>query len=358
MQLVHDSRFKKVKKVLVTGATGFIGGHLASALLRRGIEVKCLVRRTSDTQRLSEMGARFVQGDITSAEAVVTAVRDVDCVYHLAGAVKALSAKRLWQVNAAGTQKLVEVCAAQSTPPTLLLVSSIAAAGPSSSEHPNRESDPPRPLSDYGRSKRGGEVAAAKAAGKVPITIVRPPIVFGPRDTTTLMLFRPIMRFGVNVIPGSRQRKYSFIHSDDLVDALIAASEKGKRLADADSGENGFKQGCYFVGYDPPVTHREFGDIVGQATGRNGVRSLVAHDLFVRAGGRLLDAYAQVRRQPQIFSFDKAREATAGSWTCSGELIDTECGYRPSGDFAQRICQTAEWLYENGWLKSKRTCRD
>jgi len=322
------------------------------------MDVKCLVRRTSDSRRLSELGARLVEGDITSAEAVVTAVRDVDCVFHLAGAVKALSAKRLWQVNAVGTEKIVEACAARSAPPTLLLVSSLAAAGPSSSDRPNRESDPPRPVSKYGRSKRSGEVAAAKVANKMPITIVRPPIVFGPRDTTTLMLFRPIMGFGVNVIPGSRHRKYSFIHSDDLIDALITVSEKGKRLAGADNGEKGFEQGCYFVGHDPPVTHSEFGDIVGQAAGCNGVRSLVAHDLLVRAGGRLLDVYAQVRRQPQIFSFDKAREATAGSWTCSGELIDAECGYRPSASFAERIGQTAQWLLENGWLKSKRTCPD
>lgn len=347
-----------MKRVLVTGATGFIGGHLASTLVRRGVDVKCLVRPTSVCQRLSEMGVRLVEGDITSATAVATAVKDVDLVYHLAGAVKSLTAKKLWRVNVDGTRNVVDACAARTTPPTLLLVSSIAAAGPSLQDRAKRESDPARPVSNYGRSKRGGEVAAAAVADKMPVTIVRPPIVFGPHDATTLMLFRPIKRYGVTVVPGSRQRQYSFIHSDDLVDALIVVAERGKRLAGADDGENGFKQGCYFVGYDPPVKHSEFANLVGQALARKRVRSLVAHDLLVRTGGRLVDVYAHARRQPQIFSLDKAREATAGSWTCSAELIDAECGYRPSASFAERVSQTAKWLCENGWLTSKRTDRD
>lgn len=341
-------------KVLITGATGFIGGHLARALVQRGDEVKCLVRPTSKSQRLAELGARVVEGDVTSPESVREAVKDADYVYHLAGAVKALTPGRMWQANTTGSQTVAEACAARTTPPTLLHVSSIAAAGPSNSDQPKRESDPCCPVSRYGRSKRGGEVAAAKVADRMPVTIVRPPLVFGPRDGATLALFRPIRRHGVLAVPGSRRHKYSFIHSDDLVDALIASAESGKRIAFPDDGATGFSQGCYFVGYDPPVTYCEFGRIVGKAVGREHVRSVRFHKYLVRFGGRIVDTYAQVRRQPQIFSFDKAKEAVAGSWICSSELIEAECGFQPACSFEERISETANWLFQHGWLRAHR----
>jgi nucleoside-diphosphate-sugar epimerase len=328
---------------------------LASALLQRGNEVKCLVRPTSNSQHLEEMGAQLVEGDVTSPESVRAAVKNVDYVYHLAGAVKALTPRLMWQSNTTGTQTVVDACAARTTPPTLLHVSSIAAAGPStSSDQPKRECDPCRPVSRYGRSKRGGEVAAAKVAGRMPVTIVRPPVVFGPRDGATLALFRPIRSHGVLTVPDSRKHRYSFIHSDDLVDALILSAEEGNRISFPEDGTEGFGQGCYFVGYDPPVTYVEFGNIVARAVGRERVRSVRVHKYFVRSAGRIVDVYAQVRRQPHIFSFDKAKEAVAGSWTCSSDLIGTECGFRPAHSLEERISETADWLFEHGWLRAHR----
>ena len=171
-------------------------------------------------------------------------------------------------------------------------------------------------------------------------------------------MFRPIHRFGILTVPSSRKYKYSFIHSDDLVDALIASAEEGKRVAYPNDGTDGFEQGCYSVGYSPPITYCEFGSVVGRAVGRKRVRSVRALDIFVRFGGRVTDVYAQLRRQPQIFSYDKAREAVAGSWTCSTELIETECGFHPAYSFAERVQQTADWLLENGWLRARRHCEE
>jgi len=327
---------------------------LASALLQRGNEVKCLVRPTSNSQHLDKIGAQLVEGDVTSPESVRAAVKDVDYVYHLAGAVKALTPSQMWKANSTGTQTVVDACSARTTPPTLLYVSSIAAAGPTSSDQPKRECDPCRPVSRYGRTKRRGEVAAAKVADRLPVTIVRPPIVFGPGDGATLALFRPIRKHGVLTVPGSRKHKYSFIHSDDLVDALIVSAESGRRIAFPDDGTEGFGQGCYFVGYDPPVTYVDFGNVVAQVVGRERVRSVRVYKYLVRFGGRIVDIYAQVRRQPQVFSFDKAKEAVAGSWICSSDLIETECGFQPARSFEERISETADWLFEHGWLRAHR----
>jgi len=344
-----------MNRVLITGATGFIGGHLAAALVRRGDSVKCLVRSKYKARQLAGMGAQLIEGDVNAPDSLAAVVKDVDCAYHLAGAVRSLTGKEMWRVNAGGTRAIVDACAALGTPPTLVLVSSLSAAGPSAPDHPRRESDPCRPVSNYGRSKRAGEAAAANAAGRLPVTIVRPPIVFGPRDWSTLMFYRPVKRFGVLAVPNSRQNRYSFIHSDDLVHALIAAAEKGTRLAPGNDGAEGFEQGCYFVAYGRPVTYCQFGALIAKSLGRHRIRHVRAGDFVMRAGGKVSDVVAQIRRKPPLFSFDKAKEATAGSWACSPKLIEAECGYRPSANFAQRVNQTARWLFENGWLRAPRS---
>jgi nucleoside-diphosphate-sugar epimerase len=116
----------------------------------------------------------------------------VVAVYHLAGLVKAIQVRQLYQVNCQGVANVARACAAQITPPTLLVISSLAAMGPSSPQRPRLESDPPAPVSHYGRSKLAGEQAARQWARDAPITILRPPVVFGERDPATYEIFRPI----------------------------------------------------------------------------------------------------------------------------------------------------------------------
>lgn len=343
-----------MNRVLITGATGFIGSHLAEALVQHGDSVKCLVRSKSKCRQLAGLDVQLVEGDVTAAESVAAAVKGVDCVYHVAGAVRAVTGQAMWRANAVGTKTVVDACAAADSPPTFLFVSSLAAAGPSPADRPHRESDPCRPVSNYGRSKRAGEVAAAKVADCMPITIVRPPIVFGPRDRSTLMLFRPVKRFGVLAVPSSFQNQYSFLHSDDLVDAMIAAAKYGKRLAAGNDGAEGFEQGCYFVAYDPPVTYCQFGELVAKSLGRRKFRRVRVSDSIIKMGGRISDVAARIRRKAPLFSYDKAREATAGHWVCSPRLIEAECGYRPAASLALRVEQTARWLFEHGWLRAPR----
>lgn len=341
-------------RALITGASGFIGSHLAAALTRRGYDVTCLVRANSATGILSKLGVRLVQGDLADAVSIKRAVNNVDQVYHVAGAVKAVTAKQLWDVNAAGTRNVADACAARQTPPTLVYVSSIAAAGPSTEQRPLRESDICRPISNYGRSKRGGEVAVARVADRLPATIVRPPLVFGPRDRNTLLMVRPVWRFGTLSVPGSRQRRYSFIHSEDLADALVAAAEKGRRIQRSCDQDEGFQQGCYFAAYGRAVTYCQFGNLVADIMERSRLRIVRAPDRLVRFTGRCFDLVAHVCRKPQIFSLDKAIEATAGSWSCSTELIRRECEFSSVGSLETRLQQTIEWLFDNRWLRSRR----
>ncbi len=219
-----------MSKVLVTGAAGFIGSHVIRALLERGDEVTGLVRKTSSLDRLKSLGIELAYGDVTDRASLAAAVPRRQTVYHLAGCTLALRAERYYQVNEQGVRNLAETCAAQDTPPVLVTVSSLAAAGPAPDDRLRTPDDPPAPVSHYGRSKRAGELAAEQFAARVPITIVRPPIVLGEADQYGLPMFRSIAWFGVHPVPGLGRRRYSVVHAADLARLLILAAERGSRL--------------------------------------------------------------------------------------------------------------------------------
>ncbi len=200
-------------RVLVTGGTGFIGRHLVRRLVGLGDEVACFVRRSSEVEDLERMGVEFRYGDVTDFESVRAAVRDVDAVYHLAGVIRTVGQGDMPAVNEGGTANLVKACAQLETPPAVVFVSSIAATGPSR-DGPLVESDKPEPVSLYGRSKLAAERAARRWSGEVPVTTIRPPIVFGEHDKETLELFRMADR-GWHVIPGLKARRVSLVHASD-----------------------------------------------------------------------------------------------------------------------------------------------
>jgi len=336
-------------RALVTGATGFIGWHLVRRLAERGDDVSCLVRPTSQVAALARWPVRFVSGDVTELTNLEAAVAGCDVVYHLAGVTSALRRADMYRVNAEGVANVAKACAGQATPPKLIVVSSLAAARPAPDGLAVRESDEPAPVSVYGRSKRAGELAARQHAANVPITIVRPPIVFGEGDRALLPLFRGIARWGVHVVPGFFDKRYSLVHADDLAQSLLLAGERGARLA-AD-GNTSPGQGVYFVAADETPTYAELGRMVGEALGRRRVLVVRQAHAVVWSVAATTQTLGWLRRRPFAFNWDKAREATAGSWLCSAELIRRETGFAPAASMLERLRQTAEWYRQRNWVR-------
>ncbi len=337
----------------VTGATGFIGGRLVRQLLRRGDDVVCLVRASSNREPLLAMAAdlpgtlRFAVGDVLDEDSLATAVQGVDVVFHLAAMLKAPWHADFLRTNAEGTGHVAKACAGRSTPPVLVAVSSIAAAGPSPEGRARREDDPAAPISRYGHSKRNGELAAEAYAAQVPTTLVRPPVVFGPHDTASLPLFLGAAR-GIQLVPTLAESTMSMVFVDDLAWAIAAAGAKGERLPPTPSAQPGV--GVYFAAHDEQPTVAQVGRDIGAALGRD-VRVLRVPSWLTLGVGAAGEALARLRDQPSIVNHDKTVEATAGSWTCSAAKAHRDLGFAPPRSLRERLGETALWYQEQGWLR-------
>jgi nucleoside-diphosphate-sugar epimerase len=337
-------------KVLVTGASGFIGTCLTEMLRRRGDEVRCLVRKTSRVERLRELGAGLVYGDITDLDSVRAALPGIEFVYHLAGCIMAVRSETFRRVNHGGATNIGRACAEQSRPPVLVSVSSLAAAGPSPDGRLLSETDRPVPVSEYGRSKRAAELALEQYAHRVPITVVRPPIVFGQGDRVTLAMFQPIERFGIHLVPSLAQWRYSLIHVDDLVNLLLRAAERGTRLRPPGSDGAAEHRGYYFAAGESHPTYAELGQLIGALMGRRSVAviPLARPLIWIVAGG--VEMASRLCHRPFILNCDKAREATAGSWACSSRRASEELRFSVAAPLAERLRQTISWYREHQWL--------
>ena len=337
--------------VLLTGGSGFIGSYLSRVLAERGLNVRCLVRSTSDKEELEKQGASLVVGDLSDRESLTRAIKGVDVVVHAAGVMKSLTYQEMMCVNSEGTSNLVSVCAKRTSPPVFVLVSSIAAAGVAIPGRPLREKDDCKPVSKYGLSKRAGEIAAAAFADRLPVTVVRPPIVFGGGDRHGFHLFQPIWRFGIHPVPGMRHRReVSLIHAADLSEGIVLAAERGSRVIKDDAEREHFQQGCYFVSDPQHVRYSQLGTLIGRAMGRRRIIKLPSPDLVVVTLGGVNSCLARLSRRACVFSFDKAREGTAGNWICSPERIQQELGFAPKASLEDRLQETVDWYRTNNWF--------
>ncbi len=239
-------------------------------------------------------------------------------------------------------------------PPVLVAVSSLAAAGPSQPDQPRREIDPNAPVSDYGRSKLAGERALRTLADRVPITIVRPPIVFGEGDPAMLRVYLPIWRIGVHMVPGWAPNRFSLIHAADLVELLVLAAARGRRLLpiDPNGPESGAwaAQGIYFAACPETPTYGELGRMIAAAMGRRVLVMPTAAPVVWMVAGAAEGFHRLFFRRPAYFNLDKAREATAGSWVCSPQAAAEELGFSVTVSLQDRLRQSVEGYRAAGWM--------
>lgn len=337
-----------MQTAFVTGATGFIGRHLVDRLVDRGCEVRCLVRPGSTPAATTRPGVGLVTGTLDDDASYRHALVGCDVVYHLGGLVAATRKADLLRVNGTGTKRLADACCALPRPPRVIFMSSLAAAGPTPRGRDLRdESDGPVWVSHYGASKRAGEVALQQRADRLPITILRPGIVYGPDDPKMAGLLRAIRVTGIHFTVGFRTPPLSLIHVDDMVDLACAAAERGETLDHDPAG--GYSPSGYYLACDDRdhPTYGQFGRLVGRAIGRR---------VFVwplwRWVGRLVGLAAETLFTPDgkgnLLSLDKVREATVRSWACSSAKARAQLGFAPPSPLEDRLREMAESLAARG----------
>lgn len=207
-------------KILLTGATGFVGSHTARLLRENGHDVLALVRKSSKHRDLQNIGVKLVFGDLSDSDAPLPHIPQVDSVLHVAGIIKARNAREFHAVNAAGTARLIDALAGQKDLKRFVLVSSIAARGPNASMS---DTTGKGPVSQYGHSKLAGEEIARARIPAQNLVILRPPIVYGPGDTETLTLFK-MFKAGFFTMVGSQESRMSFVFVGDLARILMHAA--------------------------------------------------------------------------------------------------------------------------------------
>ena len=321
-------------RVLVTGATGFVGSHLVEALRDRGDEVTALARSPTKAAPLSQAGVRVVPGDLHDPTALHKAVADQDVVFHVAGMIAAKSETEFLRANRDGTANLVDT-AQRTGRPRLIFVSSMAAGGPSRPGQPLRGDEPPAPLTQYGRSKL--EAEAVVRASPLPWCIVRPPVVYGPRDYEILKVFRFAKR-GIAPILGDGRQEISTIYAPDLARAIIATATAPAAV------------GRIYYACDPVwTTSAGFMTAVGEAMGRTILMVPVAEPI-ARGLLSVTGAAAALTGRATLLTRDKAKEFFAPAWTGDPATLTRETGWVPASDLAGGLRATAAWYREAGWL--------
>ncbi len=324
-------------KALVTGGTGFIGSHLVEALLKKGFEVRCLVRDPGQLKWLAGLDVETVQGDTEAAAGLSAAVAGVDYIFHAAGITKAAKARDYYRINAQGTENLLDAALREARQVRkFVLVSSQAAAGPSSEGIPRREEDDPAPVSDYGRSKLLAERHALAVKGDLNIAIVRPSSVYGPRDRDIFVFFGMVRKGFRTAFFEKRQLSVCFV--SDIVEGTIRAA-----LEDTKSGD------AFFMAYPDVLDWDSIGEAIACALGVK-ARRLVIPVPLMGAVALCAEALSALSGKPALLNRQKMAEIRQRFWVVDTKKAEEVLKFRARVDFQAGAKITAEWYRLHGWL--------
>lgn len=325
-------------KALVTGGTGFIGSHLTEALIRKGVQVRCLLRKTSDLKWLKGLPIEFVYGDCNDKISLEKAVRGVDWVFHLAGVTKAIREETYFKINGLGTQNLIHACLKNNPRlQKIIYISSQAAAGPSRDGCGKTESDPCEPVSFYGRSKWVGEESVVAHAHELPVLILRPSAVYGPKDKDIFAFFKCLSR-RVKPCPIGPDQHLSLCYVQDIVQGILLAVETQTK-----SGE------IFFLSDGNDYRMENIGDILAQAMGITAFRIRVPKPMIW--GIACFSEYlSKFFRRPALLNKDKAKELIQKDWVCDITKAKIFLGFEPKVSLSEGAKLTFEWYKKEKWL--------
>lgn len=326
-------------KVLVTGATGFVGSHVVDVLLERGHEVFYIARKTSNFRWLEGKSATRVDGSLFDVNSLRPAVEGMDVVIHVAGLTAAKNEAEFLKGNRDATQNLLDAIRAYA--PSLrryVHISSLAVCGPAVQlDEPITEESPLKPITAYGRTKKLAEQCVT-ACSDIPWTIIRPPAVYGPRDEAILTFFQTINK-GLASFIGFDEKRVSLVHVRDLARGIVDAA-----FADVAVGQT------YFISSDETYTWDQISAVTASIMGkRKLLRLRLPHSVVLSIAGTV-GFFGKLAGKPPVLDYEKGIDLTQKYWICSTTKARRELGYRQEMSLADGIRDTVEWYRGASWL--------
>ncbi|MBC8285417.1 MAG: NAD(P)-dependent oxidoreductase [Nitrospinae bacterium] len=335
---MNETSYLKDSKALVTGANGFIGSHLVDSLLSSGCEVHCLVRKTSNLRWLQSKEVQLHFVDLGDSNFKIPTLHEINYIFHCAGLTKAKNREEYFDINARVCSTLYEQCLEfNESIKGIVHLSSLAAAGPSEGGVQINEDSPLNPVTYYGKSKRAGEEIAQKYSEVLPIMILRPPVVYGPREENLYTFFKLIKK-GWALQIGETPKKLSLIYVADLIRAMIKAC-----------GTSSSRENNYFV-TDGEIYSWE--DIAKNAENKMNVsaRVLKMPEGILSPIAIIFELLAMFSSKPALFDRQRMVDIRQSCWTASPERFFRDFDFKPEFDLATGLAYTLDWYEQQKWL--------
>ncbi|MCI4624765.1 MAG: NAD(P)-dependent oxidoreductase [Candidatus Magnetoovum sp. WYHC-5] len=319
-------------KALVTGGTGFIGSHLVEELMKEGFSTTCLVRKDSDLKWIENYPMTYVVGDCVDNNTLKNIFSDFDYVFHVAGLTKAVKTEDFYCTNVTGTENLLHAIKKYNKKlKRFVHISSIAVAGPSKEGMPLNASVMPEPVSEYGKSKLMAENFIQAQKTELPVTIIRPPAVYGPRDKDFYLVFKMIQK---GLFPYWGKAYYSLIYVEDLAKGIIKAIKTDKTIGNT-----------YYLTDDNIYSNDELADTIAKQLGCKYVKVKIPHNVIP-----MLAHITEILKRKSIINSDKAKELKYSHWLCSCEEAKKDFGFQTQVGLKEGIKWTANWYKIHKWL--------
>lgn len=327
-------------RVLITGANGFLGSHLADVFLDRGFKVRCLVRRTADLKWLSGklVEIQYCAG-LDDTSALSESVAGAELVIHSAGAISCRTPQEYEEVNVEPVRFLLQTCKDSGTLQRFVLISSQGAAGPNvDPDRPVTEADRCHPVSAYGRSKLKAEDVTREYAGVIPFTILRPSAIYGPRDPNMLRLFENALRKGKLLYFGQPEKSMSLAWIHDIASGVYLAAVSSKT-----------KNETYFLGSERFFSLDSISSALESAVGRNVQPTRVPE--AIRRGMMLYGDFAtRILGRKVLLDRDRLTTLSQPAWTCDVSKAKRDFGYEESISLPDGFRQTYLWYQQHKYI--------
>jgi nucleoside-diphosphate-sugar epimerase len=331
-------------KILVTGASGFIGSFIVEEALRRGLETWAAVRGSSSKKYLQDEHIHFIELDFSSEERLRQQLsgHHFDYVVHAAGVTKCIDKADFRRVNTEGTKNFVRALTAQPVPLTrFVYISSLSVFGAIREQQPYeeiRETDTPQPNTEYGRSKLEAERwLDALSPAPFPYVILRPTGVYGPRERDYFMMAKSIKQHSDFAV-GFKRQDITFVYVTDVVQAVFLALEKGQ------SGRK------YFLSDGQVYQSTTFSDLIHEELGRPWWIRITAPVWVLRVVTFFGEHIGRMTGKVTALNNDKYNILRQRNWRCDIGPAISELGYHPEVDLKEGVRRSIKWYKENGWI--------